>query len=517
MPSSFVPGSNSRGKQEGTGVNIRGLARTAFAVGATLAVLSGVSTAASDAKSTNAGMLRLLKILHARGSISDAEYEELQHLADEDDVAPTAAQATPSGPAPDVIVPASAATHPAAQATPAAHANADPPSPAPTKPATPAWYERLAIRGYVQVRHHSILSQHGADLDVPADRSVSDTDTFLIRRGRLILFGDVSDHVYVYAQPDMFASPTTGDFALQMRDLYADISVDRQKEFRFRVGQSKVPFGFVNLQSSQNRIPVERPDALNSAVEGERDIGAFFYWAPAEIRNRFRTLVSSGLRGSGDYGVFGFGAYSGQGLNRRDLNGAPHYIARLSYPFQLPNGQFVEVGAQAYTGRFVVRTEELTVNGNKQTPSQPKNGVADERIGATFVWYPQPFGIEAEWNFGHGPRLSRDATRIESRGLHGGYLQFSYRLQNLHLGTYQLGEASPFTRWNYYDGGRKFGRNAAASLVNEVDVGIEWQPIPSLELLLAYTPTFTRTNTSSYPFRRTENAQRIGVQLQFNY
>lgn len=499
-------------------MRIAGLLRTVIAIGATIVTLSGASMAA-EAKDANAGMQRLLKILHARGSISDAEYEELQRLAEEEEpdaaAASVAPPATPAGAAPNaqtVGAGPTPAVSPAANGAIAATGAADA-----TKKPSPAWYDRLAIRGYVQVRHHSILSQHGAPLDVPADRSVSDTDTFLIRRGRLILFGDVSDHVYVYAQPDMMASPSTGDFAVQMRDLYADIAVDRDKEFRFRVGQSKVPFGWVNLQSSQNRMPVERPDALNSAVEGERDIGAFFYWAPAEIRNRFRTLVSSGLRGSGDYGVFGFGAYSGQGLNRRDLNGSPHYIVRLSYPLQLPSGQFVELGSYAYTGRFVVRTEELTVNGTKLTPSQPKDGVADERIGATFVWYPQPFGVEAEWNFGHGPQLSQDATRIEARGLHGGYVQLSYRLQNLRLQEWQLGEAMPFTRWNFYDGGRKFGRNAGHDLVNEVDLGIEWQPLPSLELLLAYTPTFSRTNTNSYPFRRTENAQRIGVQLQFNY
>jgi len=475
-------------------------------------LVCGGQAAAAD--TGNESMQRLLKILHARGSITDAEYQELQGLSD-----PPAAPApagTPAVPAADVQ-PAAVDLTPASAATPLVKAGKEEVKVEETKKPTPSWYEKLAIRGYVQVRHHSILSHDGADLDVPADRSVSDTDTILIRRGRVILFGDVHEHLYVYAQTDMNASPSSGDFALQMRDLYADISIDKDKEFRFRVGQSKVPFGWVNLQSSQNRAPVERPDGINSAAEGERDIGGFFYWAPAHVRARFRTLVSTGLRGSGDYGVFGVGAYSGQGPNRRDLNGSPHYIARLSYPFQLDNGQFVELGAQAYTGRFVVRNEAISVNGTSTTPSQGKDGVADERIGATFVWYPQPFGLEAEWNYGHGPELSDDFTRIEAHRLHGGYVQASYRQQNLHLLDTQLGEVTPFVRWNYFDGGRKFGRNAYHSIVNEIDVGAEWQPFSALELLLAYTPTFTRTNTNSFPVRRTENAHRIGVQLQFNY
>jgi hypothetical protein len=85
-----------------------------------------------------------------------------------------------------------------------------------------------------------------------------------------------------------------------------------------RVGQSKPPFGFENLQSSQNRLALDRADALNSATPGERDLGAFFYYAPPEARRRSKHLVSSGLKGSGDYGVVGLGVYNGQGINQRE-------------------------------------------------------------------------------------------------------------------------------------------------------------------------------------------------------
>jgi hypothetical protein len=81
---------------------------------------------------------------------------------------------------------------------------------------------------------------------------------------------------------------------LQARDVYADVSLDPAREFRVRLGLSKVPYGFSNLQSSQNRYALERPDALNSAVEGERDLGAYFIWAPYDIRNRYKDLVKAG-------------------------------------------------------------------------------------------------------------------------------------------------------------------------------------------------------------------------------
>jgi hypothetical protein len=328
----------------------------------------------------------------------------------------------------------------------------------------------------------------------------------------VILSGDATDHLYVYVQPELNALPADGDFSLQLRDLYSDISIDQKKEFRFRVGQSKVPFGWVNMQSSQNRLALERPDALNSAVEGERDVGAFFYWAPEEIRTRFRDLVRNGLKGSGDYGVVGFGIYTGQGLNRLDFNGNVHWIARLTYPFALPGGQIIEPGVQGYWGDFVPRTREITVGGTAVTPSfEPGNGLTDTRGAVTFVLYPQPVGFEAEWNFGEGPELNDSQTRIRDDFLHGGYVQASYRLE------IDYGIFFPFVRWQYYDGGRKFARNAPHVRVNEWDFGIEWSPLHEVELSTIYTYTPKRTDSNDAPYENFEDASRLGLQLQWNY
>lgn len=476
-------------------------------------------------------MLKLLKVLKDRGSISEADYQMLVDAAKSEGqpvgaAAPAAVGTPPETPSP-VTRPASTdarpvgetAVVPPAQASKDGHREAARLKTDETSSTADAvraalkgkWYEKIGFRGYAQVRYTQVLDHEGADLNVPNDASASDSSSFLLRRGRVILSGDVTDRLFVYAQADFNSSLSSGEFAVGMRDYYGDIALDAQKEFRVRVGQSKVPFGWSNLQSSQNRVPMERADAINSAVEGERDIGAFAYWAPDEIRKRFRDLVKLGLKGSGDYGVAGLGLYSGQGLNRLDVNGEPHVVARLSYPWKLANGQYIEAGLQGYHGRFASGVSSVNLGGGAFTPTRPVDGLTDERVAATFVWYPQPFGIEAEWTVGRGPELDPVRRSIESEFLQGGYVQAMYRIEKWH------GDWFPFARWQMYDGGRKFASNAPHSEVNEADFGVEWQPYPEVEVSVSYTHTFERTNTRIAPYASTEGADRIGFQVQINY
>ena len=333
---------------------------------------AGLLLPATPAHASNETMLRLLRILRDRGSITAEEYDELRLSAEAPD--PPAAPAAAGGqvaPAPATVAALQTQEAPTkvlssteqalssrVQALETQVASQDP-EVAVKRALSNKWYERLGLRGYTQFRFTEVAQGEGATLEVPADRSVNENESFLIRRGRFVVSGDVSQHLALYAQADFNASTGAADYSLQMRDLYADVNLDAKKAFRVRLGQSKVPYGWVNLQSSQNRGPIERPDALNSAVEGERDYGVYLMWAPPVVRQRYRDLVSQGLKGSGDYGSATIGLYSGQGLNRSDQNGDPHVIARWAYPFKLPSGQFFEVGAQGYYGKFVTTTQAI--------------------------------------------------------------------------------------------------------------------------------------------------------------
>ncbi len=378
------------------------------------------------------------------------------------------------------------------------------------------WYERLKFKGYAQIRGDSILHSSGDSLHVPLDPFASDTGGMGLRRGRFVLGGDVTSHLYLYMQADFFGRiGGVSQNLVQARDLYGDVSLDPAREFRVRLGMSKIPYGWSNMQSSQNRLALERADAINSGVEGERDFGAILYWAPYKIRERFKDLVKTGLRGSGDYGVFAFGFYNGQGLNRADLNGSPHIVSRLTYPFEFDNGQILELGVQGYSGRFVPSVGAIGTGPGAFTPvvagsGTSGRGVKDQRVGISAILYPQPFGLEAEWNWGRGPQLSQNMRTISAAPLSGGYVQASYR----HVFPDQS-ELIPFVRWQTYDGARKMATNSPGNKVNEWSIGLRYIPYPELELSLMYNHG-TRNNTSAAPYNLVKY-DYIGLQAQINY
>jgi hypothetical protein len=369
---------------------------------------------------------------------------------------------------------------------------------------TKKWFESINIRGYAQVRYNGLL-QTNEDLECEqCDKSWGGENGFFFRRVRLIIYGQVNPRVYFYIQPDFASAPvsTNLNFA-QLRDAYFDVGIDKENQFRFRIGQSKVPFGFENLQSSQNRLPLDRADAMNSAVSNERDLGVFFYYAPKKIRQRYSSLVSEGLKGSGDYGVFGLGIYNGQTANKPELNTNRHVVARISYPFAIKN-QIIEPGIQAYKGVYTLSTLSSGVKSNID------KSYLDERIGATFVLYPKPFGILAEYNVGTGPEFDKLSDSITNQRLSGGFITASYKID------FKSQLLIPFVRYQKYDGGKKHELDARSYKVEELEIGAEWQPNKNFELVVMYTMSSRRFED----YVKQNNYQRgnlIRIQAQVNF
>ncbi|WP_317170502.1 porin [Hymenobacter terrestris] len=142
--------------------------------------------------------------------------------------------------------------------------------------------------------------------------------------------------------------------------------------------------------------------------------------------------------------------------------------------------------------------------------TRPDLRYPDQRVAASFIVYPQPFGLQAEYNVGRGPEFNPRTDSIETRGLHGGYVMLNYRL------LYKQQQFYPFLRVQYYDGGKKHERDARSYTVREAELGLEWAPFPSFELVTMYTLSDRRFED----FQKQDNRQRGGLlrlQAQVNF
>ncbi|MFD1120902.1 porin [Methylophilus flavus] len=413
-----------------------------------------------------------------------------------------------------------------------------------------SWTSRVNLRGYVQVRNTTMLGGDDginlwSDRSVGDDKSLGDADkNFLIRRARLIIFGDYGDHLSYYIQPDFASTAGTGNnnFA-QLRDAYGDVYIDKTRVHRVRVGQSKVPYGFENLQSSSNRLALDRNDALNSAVRDERDLGAFYYYTPTDIQALFEDINKQGLKHSGNYGMFALGLYNGQGANRPEQNDNYHVVSRFTYPWKAESGQIYEAGIQAYRGEYLSSTAaysrrnaagalaSATPTLGTGTPLSGRNGIEDERVGISFIMYPQPFGIQAEWNWGNTPGLDITKNVIEKKSLNGGYVQAMYKIDNFQFLSTN-GTLIPFVKWQYFDGYNKAETNSPENHVNDWELGVEWQLAPEVEIAMVYhrmnrtnlvtgnrVASAANTANNLQPREDYENfkAEALRVQLQYNF
>ena len=372
------------------------------------------------------------------------------------------------------------------------------------------WYESLSIRGYSQIRYNRLLETNDKLVSEQGDKSIGGDGGFFVRRMRIIFYGQINQNVYVYVQPDFASSPSADKLHFaQLRDAYFDLGVDKDNEFRFRIGQSKVPYGFENMQSSQNRIPLDRNDALNSAVSNERDLGVFFYWAPKDKRKLMSSLVNDGLKGSGDYGIFALGVYNGQTANNLELNDEPHIVSRITYPFEIKK-QIVEVSLQGYTGKYVIPTTSLSTVDIKKLKHTTDLNYLDQRAAASFILYPKPFGIQAEYTIGNGPEFNKATDSIEVRPLRGGYITASYMTK---INSQVL---IPFVRYQYYNGGKKHEKDARSYTVNELEFGAEWQLNKNFELVVNYTMS-TRRFEDYAKQDNTQNGNLLRIQAQVNF
>ena len=136
------------------------------------------------------------------------------------------------------------------------------------------------------------------------------------------------------------------------------------------------------------------------------------------------------------------------------------------------------------------------------------------------MMYPQPFGLEAEWNWGRTPGLDVNTSIIDERNLNGGYVQAMYKNDNFKIGETN-GTIIPFVKWQYFDGYNKAETNSPRNQVNDWEIGAEWQIAPEVELVAEYhrmnRNNLITGNRAGRPDYERFQANVLRLQLQWNY
>ena len=133
-----------------------------------------------------------------------------------------------------------------------------------------------------------------------------------------------------------------------------------------------------------------------------------------------------------------------------------------------------------------------------------------KRYGPTFVIYPQPFGIQAEYNWGRGPEYDPQTNTIIDAPLDGGYVLANYMVKT------NSKVFIPFVRYHYYDGGKKHELDARSYTVSESEFGFEWQMNKNFELVAHYTISDRRYEDGKLKNNhQTGNLLRIQAQVNF--
>lgn len=364
-------------------------------------------------------------------------------------------------------------------------------------------WDWLTIEGYTQLRYNELFETNPLLECEQCDKSWGTGVGLYFRRLRFSFDIDITPRLTFTIQPDI-GGLVEGGKPVSLRDMYLEYRLDSRKEFRVRLGQTKVNYGFENIQSTRHRIPLDRNDAVNSAFINERDWGLYLFWTPEKYQEKFKARSENGLKGTGDAGLVSAAIFQGQST-LKDLNRNKHVAVRFAYPFDIGK-QFLEVAVQGYIGKYTIADEKLTPGvKTNETKTYP-----DQRVAISTILYPQPFGLQAEYNWGVGPEFTHNSNRITKQPLWGGYVMANYKI------PWGKQKFYPYVRVQHFDGAKKHERDARHYIVKELEVGVDWQISRHVEFITA----FTMSNRKFEDFRLPDNHQQgslVRIQLQVGF
>lgn len=352
--------------------------------------------------------------------------------------------------------------------------------------ASPRWYERIRISGYVQMRY-ALNGNPMMDIPLGDKNATAKPQSFYFRRIRMPIQGQISDRLAFYLQPAFEGDGYNTGNSVDLIDAFGDFHITTNKQHRLRFGLQRTPNSFDTYRSSSQRQELDRAEAVQSGQPGERDLGISYMWTSQIAQQRFAQLATY-HNGPGDYGNFAIMVYNGQTRNKVEANADKHVGIRLAHPFELPNGRLVEVGAQAYRGMYVVGLSQGSTQVSNCPFAQHQYGSGDSKTGCQilderftgYLWTPtQPWGFLAEYTVGRGPKRNAQGV-IEETHLYGFYVQpyYTWRYSD-------VGMLTGYFRYGEYRGGLKT-INGVDGRSNTVNVGLVWEPDTHWRYVIEY-------------------------------
>lgn len=172
--------------------------------------------------------------------------------------------------------------------------------------------EKVKISGYVQGQYSH-------------DEPATPQDNFLVRRARLKITGAISPMATAVLEVGADKSVTYNDTKgksqeiklTELKEAYVDLGRSTDN-WRFRMGQAKIPFMYDVLQSSSVRVTPESTVLAGALFPGEYDTGAWL-----QLKNVLGDSIPDTQ--------LEIGAMNGTGPGKNDVNDNKDFVARLRF------------------------------------------------------------------------------------------------------------------------------------------------------------------------------------------
>lgn len=241
------------------------------------------------------------------------------------------------------------------------------------------------------------LVQLSAWAQVRYQHDPSKIDTFDVRRARLEIKGDITEHFDYRFQADF------GGGTVKLLD--AMIGYKFNPALKLTLGQYKIPFSQENLISSAILDTINRSQVVEALVARGKDVIGNHNGRDIGLMagGRFST---SNNRPIFDYAL---GIFDGAGINTTDTNDQKDFVGRLVF-FPLKN---LSAGGSVYTGKYTLTTA-------------PTRKDTRQRAGFEFAYTTDRISFKGEYIKGKDGLIKKDGWYLQA-----GYFVIPSKLQGL--------------------------------------------------------------------------------------